>query len=159
MNRMSEITYINSNLMDNKYKTDDLQSEDSSLRGYYTKLEGKQIPVFWRITVPSPPHWSSNPLTVWLKVHEFFIFTTLYTHSDIFSFKRPDLFCLGQLTQYTHCTWIHTTNPKCEYEVCHFYPSPHPSARLLTHLPTWNNSNPTGQIFLKFILPILTSIC
>jgi hypothetical protein len=61
---VSEITYINSiDLMDNKVKTVDLQPEDSSLRGYYTKLKGKQIPMFLRITVPSPP-WSSNPLTV-----------------------------------------------------------------------------------------------
>jgi hypothetical protein len=32
--------------MDNKVKTADLQFEDSSLGGYYGKLNGKQIPLF-----------------------------------------------------------------------------------------------------------------
>jgi hypothetical protein len=99
-------------------------------------LKGKQIPMFLRITVPSPP-WSSNPLTVWLMVHKFFTFV-IFTLINIF-FKPPYLFCLGQFTQYTRCMWIHKTNPKSEYKVCHFCPSLCPSASLLTHVPTWNN--------------------
>lgn len=88
MNWLSEITYIDSiDLMGNKVKTVDLQPEDSSLRGYYTKLKGEQIPMFWRKTVPSP-QWSSNPLTAWLNVRKFFAFITLYTHSDIV-FQTP----------------------------------------------------------------------
>jgi hypothetical protein len=82
MYRFSDIIYINSiDFMDIKVETVDLQPEDSSLRGYYTMLNGKQIPMFWRITVPSPP-WPSNPLTLWLNVRKFFTFITSYTHSD-----------------------------------------------------------------------------